>query len=86
MKLNKNMFSDSGTIEITDLRNINTMEVSPSVLEVRFDDSKTWDKVVVWLDGVVIGVNERFTFVNNWLKKHPKFDTIVDDEIREFEL
>lgn len=80
------MFKDNEVIEITNARNIDLSIDTPSILEVRFYENKTWNKVAVWLDGVVIGVNERFTFINSWLKKHPKFDTIVDDDVREFEL
>lgn len=86
MKLDKSMFKDGERIEITNVRNIDIMDDTPSVLEVYFDDLRSCAKVIVWLDGRVIGANERFTFINNWLKKHPAFDTIVDDEVREFEL
>ena len=82
----KDNFKDKDSIEITNVRNVNQMEDTPSVLEVCFDDNKTYNRVVMWKDGVVIGVNERFTSANKWLKKNPDFDTIVDDEVREFEL
>jgi len=86
IKLSNNDFKDQDSIEITNVRNIDILQDSPSILEVDFNKDRTLDRVIVRLDGQIIGVHERFTFVNNWLKKHTDFDTVVTDEIREFEL
>jgi len=86
MKLSDTNFKNKDSIEITNLRHIDPTQDTPSVLEVGFNEDRTFDRVVARLDGQIIGVHERFTFVNNWLKKHTDFDTVVTDEIREFEL